>query len=1084
MRKSLLFLFALMCSAALNAVTTTKIVGKVNSSSIEEGAEIILLGPAEIFMDVNRTLATIKGDFDLIVSGDRTLIIKSSGHGISVGSLTVLSASLEVSSKKDALNIDRAIMVDGGKLNLSANGDAIYSRKSGINMFNATVNCTCGTNMSAIYTPNGSINISDCNVVARGAKYGIYAEGGSVKLSGNVTATAGGWAIVAETDIELKGGSIIARSSGTPVSAKKDIVIEADLNATALGDGASGIYAGGGLMIKSGYVVSDCSDNGTAIGANGVIALEGGKVEAYGAKYGIYSKTSYIKIQAPLYCKGAGWAIWAEAGIALNYPYVLHSPTTAILASNSKTYMYGSQPAHELRFGFTPLQGGVIFSGTANQTLPVMQTAQCLLTGEANTLQKEYGVSFNFTWQVSDDGETNWTDVQTNSDSWFIPAEYLGKIVRVRATSPDCDGVLISNVARIAKAPCSEPVVQAVLKVEGTKLYLENPKPNQEYILYNSYTNIEYLTSYHWTSENRFVPEQTTRMELTQAKPNATQYLYTRVRETNLYKAGEDVRVSYAYTGTPTYLQGIALSAQQVDNYGNVGPLTAENRSYYTKVNSVVKVTATAIPDGATNYNGIHSSHWINNSNGGTYYVDYKCTQTLQDGSYYKVVYFKPTKKSNNCDIAAEFTKGYNDIAHDAINLYVADASGKYYATTVNSDPICVVKGNRLAGIKLQTRPSLASTSDFVFTLNSGTGTAPTVKAETDGTITVDATNATKGTYYYNITQGTNSVGNGLSVQVTNAVIEQVSVEPENIIVEPGDEFQLITNLFPANTGDDITYSSSNTGVATVSNTGYVKINANAPLAQTVIVTAKAGGKSAQCVITVDGIEFDAIVDGTQISTLNMADILGNGAFSFDGIRTLTVNADYSASSQLIISNIDGLVINVEKDVALTGNAVILNLTKNTTITGKGTLSATNNSGPAIVVNNNAELSVVSANLNANGGISGSKTGNPRLSIEASSVTATAADSRGAIYNFRGGISLADCVITLPADGKIDEATGNIVNSEGSVADNVVIQSTASDLETVPVYSQSQAQKILKDGKLYICLPNGKIYNALGSEMK
>ena len=123
-------------------------------------------------------------------------------------------------------------------------------------------------------------------------------------------------------------------------------------------------------------------------------------------------------------------------------------------------------------------------------------------------------------------------------------------------------------------------------------------------------------------------------------------------------------------------------------------------------------------------------------------------------------------------------------------------------------------------------------------------------------------------------------------------------------------------------------------------------------------------------------------------------------------------------------------------------------------------------------------------NLNANGGISGSKTGNPRLSIEASSVTATAADSRGAIYNFRGGISLVDCIITAPTNGKFNEATGNIVNSEGSVADNVVIQSTASALETVPVDSQSQAQKILKDGNLYICLPNGKIYNAIGCEIK
>ncbi len=1084
MRKSIFFLICLMVSALTAQAASVNVQGKVNASSLADGVEVVLTGNTELFVDANKSINKITGDYTLDISGDRTLTIKSKKHGISVTKL-ISAANLNITSSNDGLNIDQDIIINGGKIDIDADGDGIFSRKGGIYIQNATIVCGCGTNMTAILSKLRSINIADSRVEAHGAKYGIMAESGSITMGGNIQAGAGGWAIVAQTDITFTDGNIVAQSSGGACTASGNITINANVETQAFGDGASGMYAGGTITVNSGTVKTQCSKNGWGMGADGNIEFKGGTIDVGGAKYGIRSDEGRVIIKAPVNARASGWALTAAKGIGISYPYAIQVPAGGSLSSNGTMVQNSSgNPATNVQIYIKPLSGNVYYQ---EAKITVGTTIHCTLFGEVADLPA-YGVTFKDVWQVSDDGENNWTTIYTGSNlSYSIPTTYLGKYLRVRVTANECDGVLYSPVRLIVKSPCTTQVEQASLKWDGTYLNLQNPKTNQEYFLITYFKNLDQVTESDWASSSVFVPTSTSSMRLTQAQNNKTNYVYTRVRGTSTTEAGTDVRVSFGYAGEPTYLQNIRLDVVGVTASGTEKKLDQELRNYYTKVGDVVKITAYSIPDNASNYNGIFYSSWICNAKAGTFYANYQCTQTLQSGSYYKTVYFKPSKQTNYCDIAAEFTKGYNDIAHDAINLVVANSSGQYMATSIQNDRVYITKGETLTGIAVDAYPKKATTSNFVYTFSSsesGSGTAPIVTAQSDGTVTVNAKNATLGTYYYTVTQNGNKVIGGFSVQVTNVTIEAVHLSPTEVTAEPGDEFQLVAQLIPANSGDVVSYSCSNYSVATVTSDGLVKIGAKAEVAAKAVITANAGGKTATCNIVIAGKKFEVRVNGTQVTTRNMDDVLGDGNFTFDGMSTLTVKGDFDASKQLIVSEIPNLTIDVPSDAHLSGTAVLINLTKDATITGKGqlTLTYTGNSSlqvPAIQVANGATLTLLNANVVAEGGVMGAKSGSSILSVEASTLHATADDSYYAVGNFKGGILLSECTLQQPAGAKIDNTAGAIVKADGTNASDVLIKTTATavdDIATMP----SEARKLLIDGNLYIHLPDGRTYNILG----
>jgi hypothetical protein len=214
--------------------------------------------------------------------------------------------------------------------------------------------------------------------------------------------------------------------------------------------------------------------------------------------------------------------------------------------------------------------------------------------------------------------------------------------------------------------------------------------------------------------------------------------------------------------------------------------------------------------------------------------------------------------------------------------------------------------------------------------------------------------------------------------------------------VHPGKSYTLTPKLVPANSGIPITWSSSNTAVATV-NQGVVTVKSTADIGETATITAKAGGLQATCVLTVFGEKFGLEIDGVQVTTDNLGDILGNGVFSFDGRNVLTINGSYSSSDKLIYNyGVDDLTIYVKGNSTLTctgsgKDAIVLH--PDTTITGSGKLTVHAASGCGIYASSDdTTLTVENVTLVASGewgiaGLSGSN--GTALRIRHANVTAS-----------------------------------------------------------------------------------------------
>ena len=77
--------------------------------------------------------------------------------------------------------------------------------------------------------------------------------------------------------------------------------------------------------------------------------------------------------------------------------------------------------------------------------------------------------------------------------------------------------------------------------------------------------------------------------------------------------------------------------------------------------------------------------------------------------------------------------------------------------------------------------------------------------------------------------------------------IESVSVEPETLSLAVGETYALSVSVFPEDAQETVSWSSSAADVASVDNSGTV----TAMAAGEAVITVTAGGKSADCSVTV-----------------------------------------------------------------------------------------------------------------------------------------------------------------------------------------------------------------------------------------
>ena len=84
-----------------------------------------------------------------------------------------------------------------------------------------------------------------------------------------------------------------------------------------------------------------------------------------------------------------------------------------------------------------------------------------------------------------------------------------------------------------------------------------------------------------------------------------------------------------------------------------------------------------------------------------------------------------------------------------------------------------------------------------------------------------------------------------------------IDVTPKTVSLLPGEQRQLNATLTPADTTDTVSWSSSNTSIATVSSGGKVTITNSAQAGSTVTITATAGTVSDTCVVTIKSTSGD-----------------------------------------------------------------------------------------------------------------------------------------------------------------------------------------------------------------------------------
>ncbi|MBQ4633132.1 MAG: hypothetical protein IJB46_07295, partial [Prevotella sp.] len=129
------------------ASKAVKASGVIDASTLEDNAELVLTGNTNLFMDVNKTLKCISGDYTLTLSGGNILTLNNpEDYAINVLSITI-SAPLIVKSSNVAISAKNGITINNTVNATSSN--------TGI----GTVNGTLTINADVTATTNSSAAI-------------------------------------------------------------------------------------------------------------------------------------------------------------------------------------------------------------------------------------------------------------------------------------------------------------------------------------------------------------------------------------------------------------------------------------------------------------------------------------------------------------------------------------------------------------------------------------------------------------------------------------------------------------------------------------------------------------------------------------------------------------------------------------------------------------------------------------------------------------------------------------------------------------------------------------------------------------
>ena len=987
------------------------------------------------------------------------------------GNVTIQSGFFQMDggilASEGAFNMIKGTLItDGGSNNpgiqakgdITLDGEITATGTYGVlstegNITNQGVLCATGKNVSAIRAEKGDITLEG-KVQATG-KYNCAAAGSN---AANKTLTVKGNFIGETTSYDNDDNDTMSCLFGYYVFIEEGAVVELDANHW-------GIFSQKAVHLNGNVKVYAENKNGKAVFSHGDIYVKGGNILLKARRHGgnnPFDTVSYVGTEEAMTWGGVldivspmavtypeNWKIW-------DYDYGGEHTITNM----DDKYFYISGARH-IEFGAPQLSGDVSIQSPA--VIPPGTTLGYKLEGMVDSLYKA-GDEIIGEWQKSSNLQ-EWTTLQGTYDGGYTTTTNdLGQFIRVKVTAKKYDGFLISLVRQVKKSDCTTSVVAPSLSISGNQVVVDNAKMSQEYIILSEKKEVDKLSSSDWAGARTITTAATTlQMGGTAYSMN---YVYTRVKETESTNAGTEVKMAAIYLGSSTAVQMIDIVPQKVyKTYGSNGrtywrvvPLECEDEDYYyCNVNDTIELSVKTYPEDAA-FQGIKGQRWYQESykfdeDHGKFYADRACTQELEDNKKYKVVYYKPT--SPQC---VYYIQGFHDgqmACEDLIHLIVGE-NGDYPINITSNEFIDINKGETLEGLELKYTPSKASFANLeIKPTVEGNEKAPVVTLDKENrTYSVNAENAEAGHYRFDIyIQGEKA--EFIRVTVIAPTIEEIAIMPQNISGEKGDTIQLSVAFTPSNTTAPVTWSSSNPEIAIVNEEGQLVFTGGKP-GDKATITATCGEFAETKEVTVRGKTYDLWIAGVQVNSQNMNSLteivseqseemmeyfFGNECnVSFDGFDLTLENMLISPEGDVagIWSEIDGLNINLVGENTVKSQSYGINLKRNTTISGKGTLNIDSNVYGILctAADDNINLTIRDASVYSKGyawGINGDIASS--LTFENANVTAEGS-RYGGIGNINNGILFAGCNIIEPANALIEEG---FVKADGDFAKKVVI---------------------------------------------
>ena len=305
-----------------STTSAIEVSGLIDASTLPNNAELVLTGNTNLFMDVNKTLKCISGDYALTLSGGNILTLNNpEDYTIDVYDVTV-SAPLNVISSNVAI-----------------------SAKNGITI-NSTVNATStdtgiGT-VSGTLTINGDVTVttnSSAAILNRGLDNGgdIIINNGVIKATGG---NSGIWAygIAARGSITSQAGTIINATGGTGIYAEEgNIHLAGDVVSIAKGEDGSGVYAQAGEVSLSTISVSSSC---VGISAKNGLTLNG-DVEINSANTGIGTVNGTLTINGDVTVTTNSSAAILNRGLDNGGDIIINNGVIKATGGNSGIWAYG-----------------------------------------------------------------------------------------------------------------------------------------------------------------------------------------------------------------------------------------------------------------------------------------------------------------------------------------------------------------------------------------------------------------------------------------------------------------------------------------------------------------------------------------------------------------------------------------------------------------------------------------------------------------------------------------------------------------------------------------------------------------------